>query len=280
MTSTWHAPPDTLARFARFDESIDDVTASSIEEHLIHCASCRAAVASAADPIELGSSWVEVADAIDEPRRTFIERLLVRLGMPDDTARIVGATPGLRLAWLATTVLLAAAAIATARDTGSDTAFLILAPLVPLGSVALAFLPTEEPGGEAAQATPIFGVGLVLRRSLAILAPTFVILAIAGLAQPDLAAGGALWVLPGLALALASLALATYVRVTSATVTLAVAWVSLLASVSLLDGRRVPLAETMVFGLVGQSAALALVLVSVGGLYLRRDRFSTMEVTW
>ncbi|MGQ0434091.1 MAG: zf-HC2 domain-containing protein [Microthrixaceae bacterium] len=280
MTATWHAPPVALARFARSDESIDDVTASSIEEHLIHCASCRAAVAGAADALELSRSWAEVADAIDRPRVSLIERLLVLVGMPDDTARIVGATPGLRLAWLATTVLLAAAAIATARDTGSDTAFLIVAPLVPLGSVALAFLPTEEPGGEAATATPLFGVSLMLRRSLAILAPTFAILAIAGLAQPDLTAGGALWVLPGLALALGSMALATYVRVTSATVALAVGWVSLLASVSLFDGRRVPIADTMVFGLVGQSAALALVLVSAGGLYLRRDRFSTMEVTW
>lgn len=280
MTSTWHAPPDALARFARSPEAIDDVTASSIEEHLIHCASCRAGVAGAADTLELGRSWNEVADAVDRPRITVIERLLVRLGMPDDMARIVGATPGLRLAWLATTVLLAAAAIATARDTGSDTAFLVLAPLVPLGSVALAFLPTEEPGGEVAPATPLFGVSLMLRRSLAILAPTFAILAIAGLAQPDFTAGGGLWVLPGLALALGSLALATYVRATSATVALAVGWVSLLASVSLLDGRRVPIAETVVFGLIGQSAALVLVLVSVGGLYFRRDHFSTMEVIW
>ena len=73
MTTTWHAPPDVLARFARADESIDDLTASSIEAHLIHCASCRSTVASAADPIELGRSWAEVADAIDQPRITFVE---------------------------------------------------------------------------------------------------------------------------------------------------------------------------------------------------------------
>jgi len=278
--TTWHAPIDALARFARSPESLDDVTASSVEEHLIRCPECRARVAEAADLTALQRSWTAVADGIDQPRRTFAERLLVRLGMPSDLARIVGATPGLRIAWLATTVLLAAAAIATARDTGSDTAFLLIAPLVPLGSVALAFLPTEEPGGEAAAATPMFGVSLVLRRSLAVLAPTFAILAIAGLAQPDLTAGGALWVLPGLALTLGSLILATYIRVTSATAALAVGWVSLLTSVSVLDGRTVPIADTMVFGLVGQSAALVLVLVSVGGLYLRRDRFSTMEVTW
>lgn len=276
----WHAPPDTLARFARSPESLDDVTASSLEQHLIVCADCRAGVSGAADPAALRQSWHAVADVIDRPRHTFAERVLDRLGMPGDLARIVGATPGLRLAWLATTVLLASAAIAAARDTGSDTAFLVLAPLVPLGSVALAFLPTEEPGGEAAAATPMFGAGLVIRRALAVLVPTFAILAVAGLAQPDLTAGGAVWILPGLALTLSSLALATYVRVNVAATTLAVGWVTLLTSVSALDGRRVPVAETAVFGLVGQALALALVLLATGGLYLRRDRFSTMEVTW
>lgn len=278
--TTWHAPPDALARFARSPESLDDVTASSLEEHLIACTECRSIVAGAADITALQRSWAEVADGIDQPRHTFIERTLVRLGMPDDLARVVGATPGLRLAWLVTTVVLAVVAIATARDTGSDAPFLLLAPLVPLGSVALAFLPTEEPGGEAAAATPLFGVSLVIRRSLAVLAPTFAILAVAGLAQPDLADGGAVWILPGLALTLGSLALATYVRVTTAVPTLAFAWVTLLASVSLIDSRALPIADTEVFGPAGQATALGLGLVAAAALYVRRDRFSTMEVTW
>lgn len=278
--TTWHAPSDALVQFARSPETIDEVTASSIEQHLVACGDCRTLVASATDSLALRSSWAEVADAIDAPRHTFIERFLVRLGMPSDLARIVGATPGLRLAWLATVALLAAAAIATSRDAGSDTAFLILAPLVPLGTVALTFLPAEEPGGEAATATPSAGAGLVLRRSVAVLAPTFAILALAGLGQPDLTAGGSLWVLPGLALSVGSLALATYVRVTSATATLAVGWVAVVGLASLQNDHQVPIAETVVFDAVGQLTAAALVLVAIGALHLRRDRFSTMEVTW
>lgn len=277
---TWHAPPDALARFARSPESLDDLTALSLEEHLIACTECRSIVAGAADDTALQRSWAEVADGIDRPRRTFIERMLVRLGMPDDLARVVGATPGLRIAWLVTTIALAAAAIAIERDTGSDAPFLLLAPLVPLGSVALAFLPAEEPGGEAAAATPLFGTSLVIRRSLAVLAPTFAILTVAGLAQSDLAHGGAVWILPGLALTLGSLALATYVRATTAVATLALAWLTLLASVSLLEGRTLPVAETQVFGPLGQAAALGIALVAGAALYVRRDRFSTMEVTW
>lgn len=278
--TTWHAPSDALVQFARSPETIDEMTASSIEQHVVACGDCRDVVAGATDALALRRSWAEVADGIDQPRHTFAERFFVRLGMPSDLARVVGATPGLRIAWLATAALLAAAAIATSRDAGSDTAFLVLAPLVPLGAVALTFLPAEEPGGEAATATPLAGAGLVLRRSVAVLAPTFVILALAGLAQPDLTAGGALWVLPGLALSVGSLALATYVRVTSATATMAVGWVALLVLVSLRDGRQIPVAETVAFGAVGQLTAAALVLVAIGALYLRRDRFSTLEVTW
>ena len=278
--TTWHAPLDTLARFARHPESLDEVTASSVEQHLVGCADCRAAVAGAADPLEVQLLWTEVADAIDRPRHTFAERALVRIGMPADLARAVGATPGLRLAWLVTTALLAAAAIATAREAGSDAPFLVLAPLVPLGAVLLAFLPTEEPGGEAATATPLYGAALAMRRVLAVLVPTFLILAVAGLAQPQLAAGGALWVLPGLAVVLGSLALATVVRITVAASVVAMSWLTLLASVSALDGRSIPLANTPIFDAIGQAGALTVALVGAVGLYARRDRFSTLEVSW
>jgi hypothetical protein len=278
--TTWHASADVLVRFARTPESLDDVTASSVEQHLVGCADCRSVVAGAADVVALRQSWAEVADVIDRPRTTFAERTLDRFGVPAGVARVVAATPGLRVAWLATTVALAVAAIATARDSGSDAPFLVLAPLLPLGSVLLAFLPTEEPAGEAASATPMYGASLLMRRALAVLAPTFVILAVAGLAQPHLTAGGALWILPGLALVLGSLALATVIRVALAAATLAMSWLGVLVSVSALDGRSIPVAKTAVFGPVGQALALALALVFAAGLYLRRDRFSTMEASW
>jgi hypothetical protein len=110
--------------------------------------------------------------------------------------------------------------------------------------------------------------------------PTFLILAAVGLAQPHLAAGGALWVLPGLALVLSSLILATFVRIAVASSVLAATWVTLLAAVSVLDGRSVPLADTEVFAAAGQAGAVAVALIAAVGLYARRDRFSTLEVSW
>lgn len=276
---TWHATPELLGRFARAPEALDEVTASSVEQHLVACADCRATVAAAADPVALRQSWSKVADAIDRPRVTAVERVLVRLGMPEDQARVVGATPGLQAAWLATTVLLAVAAVALGREHGNEAPFLALAPLLPLGSVLLTFLPTEEPGGEVAAATPRFGAGLVLWRALAGLVPSFVVLALAGIALPDLVVA-ARWLLPGLALAVGSLALSTYVRPVPAIAALAAGWVVLLASVQALDGRRVALAATAVFSPGGQLLATALSLVAAALLYVRRDRFSTLEVTW
>lgn len=278
--TTWHGSHSVLTLFASTPEALDDVTAASVEQHLVACADCRAVVAAAADPILLERSWREVVDVVDRPRPSLVERLLHRLGMPADIARAVGATPALRLAWFATILLLSGAALAISRDTHSTAAFLVLAPIVPIGSVVLAFLPTEEPGGEAATATPRFGAALALRRVVAVLVPTFVILALAGLAAPEHAAGGALWVLPALALTLSCLALGTVVPLPSAAGSLAAGWLAVVASVAALDGRSVALAETSVFAPIAQALFLALALAALFGLYRRRDRFSTMEVVW
>lgn len=278
--TTWHAPTDALIRFATEPESLDEITASSVEQHLVACEVCRSVVASSSDEAYLGRSWAEVVDRIDQPSLAWGERLLHRLGMPPHLARVVGATPHLRLAWFATTVLVAAAAVGVAHDSGSDTPFLLVAPLVPLAAVLLAFLPTEEPGGEASIATPLHGAGLLLRRVLAVLVPTFVILGVAGLAQPDLTAGGALWVLPGIALAIGALALSTVMRASTAAITLAIGWIAIVSSVSVLDGRAVPIADTLIFAWTGQITALSLALLAAAWLYTRRDAFSTLEVTW
>jgi hypothetical protein len=102
---------------------------------------------------------------------------------------------------------------------------------------------------------------------------------VAGIALPDLAVA-ARWLLPGVALAVGSLLLATYVRPVHAVALLAVGWLALVVTVRTLDGRSLPLAETAVFDLRGQVVALILASISVALLYVRREHFSTVEVTW
>jgi hypothetical protein len=277
--TTWHAPPDVLTRFALEPEALDDVTASSVEQHLVACETCRAAVSSATPASELEASWVEIVDRVDRPKTTFSERLLTRVGMPNDLARVVGATPGLRLAWLATIAFLALGAVQVARQRDTEVLFLVVAPLLPLGSVLVTFLPAEEPGGEAASATPLHGAGVVIRRAAAALVPTFLILAAASVALPHVAEG-ARWLLPGLALALGSLVLATWIRPVLAVAAVAATWVGTLVAVRVAEARSIPLDRTVVFELQGQLVALAVALIAAVLLYARRDRFSTVEVTW
>lgn len=276
--STWHASAETLARYARAPEAMDEVTAASVEQHLLACAECRAGVAQAAAPAA-STSWAAIADVIDRPRASVVERVLARLGLPDHLARVIGATPGLRVAWMATIALLGLGAAAIARDTGSSALFLGLAPLLPIGSVLLTFLPAEEPGGEAAAATPLHGAGVAIRRTVAALVPTFLALGLASVALPHLSEAAA-WLLPGLALGVGVLLLATYVRPVVAAAALSIAWVGVLTAVRVADGRHVPLADTVVFEPAGQLAALAVALLAAGLVYVRRDHFSTVEVTW
>jgi hypothetical protein len=276
----WHVPGDTLSRYAVRPEAIDDVTASSIEQHLITCEACRTTVADAADVSSLEASWASVVDVIDQPRPWLAERVLTHVGLPSELARVVGATSGLRLAWLGLVVVLGGAAVAAARAAGSDTPFLVFAPIVPLVAVALGFLPVAEPAGEAAVATPVHGVDLVVRRTLAVLVPTIALLSIVGLAVPDLAGLGFAWVLPGLGLAAAALALSTFVRVPLAVGGLAGVWFLLLMIGERVDGVREPLGDTPIFGAAGQLVSLAVLAGAIVVLVARRDRFATMEVSW
>jgi MYXO-CTERM domain-containing protein len=277
--TTWHANPSVLAQFASAPEQLDGVTASSIEQHLIRCAECRAVVAGATAPTSLHDSWDAVADIIDRPRTTIVERFLARIGVPAELSRVVGATPGLRLAWLGTIVLLAGGAASISRSNDGEGLFLVLAPLLPLGSVLLTFLPADEPAGEAAAATPLYGAGVLIRRALASLVPTFAVLLAASVALPDLT-DGARWLLPGLALAVGSLALSTYVRPVVAIPALGATWLALLFLAHLVDGRDVAMAQSDVFTLPGQVVALALALLAGALVHRRREHFSTVEVSW
>ena len=80
----WHAPPTLLARFAARPRRVDDMTAASLEAHLVACADCRRQLTAAVDPALAAASWDAVADRIDRPRPALLERLLHRIGIGSD----------------------------------------------------------------------------------------------------------------------------------------------------------------------------------------------------
>ena len=147
MTTTdWHVPDDLLRRFTDDPGAIDDVTASSIEAHLIQCADCRTRMAASAPAAFVAASWELVADRIDRPSGSMVERLLDRLGLDAGVARLLAATPALRAAGLAAVVGLAVGAAVLSRTSEAEGPFLVLAPLVPLLAVAASFAPASDPG--------------------------------------------------------------------------------------------------------------------------------------
>ncbi len=172
----WHAPAAALTDFATDPESVEPTVAASLELHLLQCNECRAVVAAAASPFAAAASWDAVADRIDRPKPSLVERLLRRLGVTDTVARLVGATRPLQVAWLAAMAAVVALAVLAAQRADDAGPFLVIAPLVPLAAVALAFRAGAEPAGEAGAVAPVAGVGLVLRRAVAVVGATLVLL--------------------------------------------------------------------------------------------------------
>jgi hypothetical protein len=279
MTHTdWHVSDTLLHRFVEDPAGIDDVTASSVEAHLVACGDCRALLREHAAPASSQHSWDAIADRIDRPRLLLGERLLQLLGVQGSVARLLAVTPALRVAGLLAVVVVAAAAAAVSRSADAEGPFLLLAPLAPLAMVGLSFAPTGDPAAETGMATPLHGFGLMVRRTVAILLVTFGALGVATLAAPGLGLEAAGWVLPALALTIGSLCLATWLRIEVAVVLLAVAWVAVVVSLRWAAGHGVTYAASPAFSLAGQLTAGAVAMVAASLLVVRRDRFATLEV--
>jgi hypothetical protein len=109
--------------------------------------------------------------------------------------------------------------------TGVRPLLLAVAPVVPVVGVALSYGAHADPLHEIVAATPSAGLRLVLTRTAAVLAVSLPLLTLAGLLVPSSGApGAAAWLLPGLALTLASLALAGYVGFRTATAVIGGGW--------------------------------------------------------
>ena len=277
MSTDWHAPTATLLRFAEDPEGLDPAVAASVETHLVACSPCRRSLAGLSDSAALEASWDAVADRIDEPRRNAVERLLGWAGVRGETARLVSASPALSIAWLVAMTLVAAATVAVSRLAGADGPYLLLAPMAPLAAVAVTFASVSDPAGEAGIPTPMNGVGLLFRRAVVVLVPTFLVLGAFGLALPNLGLAFA-WLLPALTLTLASLALATWWRQELTAAGLAVGWIVTVTAIRRIQGATLAFADTVVFSAPGQLTFLALGVLAGIALTIRHDRLVALEV--
>ncbi|MGW5635836.1 zf-HC2 domain-containing protein [Streptomyces sp. NPDC003832] len=228
----WHASDALVARYT--DGSLPESDAWSLEKHLESCAGCadrvsRSVRASAAGPALDAVRQAVLAAApprpapVGHPAAPHARPARVRL------ARLLWAAgPAVRGAWLPAVLLAVLGAVALGHWAGFEGArplLLAVAPLVPVAGVALSYGAHADPLHELAASTPSAGLRLVLARTAVVLAVSLPLLALAGLLLPSSGApGGAAWLLPGLALTLASLALGGWLGLRTATAVTGSGW--------------------------------------------------------
>lgn len=268
-TMSWHADEVLLSRYVRGE--IDQVTAMSLEAHLTKCATCRSRLPEFIDATRLQRGWEVVLGAVDAPRRGPLESLLVRMGVADGTARLVAATPSLRVSWLAAvTVALGFAVVAAHQVTSAKglLMFLVVAPLLPLAGVAAAYGPGVDPMHEIGVAAPLSSSRLLLLRAAAVLTATVALAGLAGLMLPGPHWTAVAWLLPALGLVLGSLALSTMIEPLRAAAVVGVAWVVAVVVVT------VPAANKLVLFSAGGQIVFALLAAGAGlAIARRREAF-------
>jgi hypothetical protein len=164
-----------------------------------------------------------------------------------------------------------------ARDVDNISAFLVIAPLIPLAGVAAAFGGMPEPAGEAAIATPLHGAGLMLRRVVAVVGTSLVPLVLGTLALPGLELRQAAWALPALALSVGAIALSTWLDPVRAAAGLFFAWMIVICAVDVTASSRGALAQAELFGPTGQLVIAAAAAAAGAVALIRRSQLATLE---
>jgi hypothetical protein len=260
MTGDWHAADDLLAAYVRGDAGA--VRGASLEQHLTRCAACRTRVAGHVETARLDRVWERVRESAQAPRPTLLERLLGRLGVSESDARLVAVAPSLRASWLygiaATMAFVWLAAVYGGTD--GVAAYLLLAPLVPVVGVAVAYGPDVDPSFEVAAAAPYPASRLLLLRTAAVLATSLPLVLGAGLVAPALSWTAVSWLLPALAFTAVTLAAATWVRPTSVAAVLVVGWIAAVGSAAVNQDPTAVLAPALLPAYAGLGAVALVVL--------------------
>lgn len=281
-------PAALVASYA--DGSLAIAAAWSVEAHLPGCPACRAALADCTEAGRLGRNRALLLTRAGLPGDGLLGRVLDRCGVPGHVRVLLAATPSLRRSWLAAVLLVLAVAVGAAQvasvtigagtvpplPSGTDwirlAPFLMIAPLLPLASVAAAFSPALDPAYRLASAAPVSKAWLACVRAAAVVAATLAPTALAALALP-----GPWWLavallLPSLALCTAALGLATVVRPAIAIAGVAVGWLVLGTelTVTVRD-------SAAAYGAAGQLVAAA-VLAAGAALFLTRQ--NKLDCEW
>lgn len=265
---SWHVDEMTLGRYA--SGAATPAAAASVEAHLTACTVCRGRLAPSVDTTRLEAVWGEVENRVAAASLPWFERVLVRLGCREDTARLLAATPSLTTSWLASLVVAVTFAV-IAADTSPHglLLFLTLAPMLPVAGVALAYGREADPAYELAVAAPYSLLRLLLVRSVAVVGSTIAVTSLGGFVLAGAGWTAAAWLLPALALSATTLALSARVAPVWAAAGVLTTWL-----VVVLLAWRVTDDRLALFGDLGQAASLTLTTLAVLALYRQRTTFA------
>ncbi len=216
--TAWHVDDSDIARYVAGDITLLDAVTWSIEAHLVACSACRGRVAALAPAQPALSSLLRDAEAglatrLDQAPTARSARRHRPAWLP------AGGAPAWALATVA--VLLVAFIGDLLVPDGRTPLLLLVGPALPLLGVAVSWGAALDPTHELTSSTPRAGLGLLLRRTLVVLALALPLTLAAGLLT-DLAAYR--WLLPCLGLTAGALALGTVVDLAWASAAVAVGW--------------------------------------------------------
>ncbi|MEU3551881.1 zf-HC2 domain-containing protein [Streptomyces longwoodensis] len=266
---TWHVAEEDLRAYARGELAPPSLW--SADTHLTACAQCRARLAGVTEPAVLDAGWERLDAELDAPRPGPFERVLLRLGVADHTARLLTATPILRRSWLLAVLSLLVMTVLVVRVADTPGLFLALAPLLPLAGVALSFGPSLDPTFEMAVVAPLHGFRLLMIRTVAVLTTGLVCNGLATLALPGYGLSALAWLLPALALTATGLALSARLGPALAPALVGGGWLALLLVATAQADGHTPVPFTA----AGQSTAAGLAALATVLLVHSRDRFDT-----
>ena len=270
----WHVPEKALVTWR--DGTASLASAVSVEKHLEGCGLCQRVVAAlppTTDTVDLDAVWQGIADQVEAPRRSLAARIMMRMGVAEPTAIVIGSAPALSAAWVSGVafVLLFAVAAGSWSETRAIALFLTLAPLVPAVGVSASYGSEMDPTHELTIAAPYSKLRLLMLRTAAVLAVSIPLSIAAAVPLEGPWWVAVVWLLPAVAFVALSLAAATFFSPHYATATISVVWVT--ASMAAL-WQREPLALFNATALVCY-AALALI-----GLVLLTGRATHLATDW
>lgn len=222
----------------------------------------------------IDANWRAISFELDAPVPSRTERVLQRVGFSSATARLVAATPALRRSWAAALLVVVLIGLSAASDNPDNiSGMLVLAPLVPVLGVALAYGPSVDPVHDIGLATPMRGVRLITIRAATVVAVAVAVLCGAVLLSAASNALAVVWLLPALATTSLAVSLMTALSPRRAVIGVSVAWAMLVVVVQ--GATQDSLA---IFSPAAQVASAVAAVVAAAVTFKRREGFDRVAL--